>query len=117
MTQKLPLPLTAAMLRANENAGQAPLLRALAWPPTGTAATAGNDVDVAEAAHAVANSHSADVEADYDPQHQEAKGQGMVPPLRHRSATSARTTGPIRRPRRPHRHHRAPPALPVRCKP
>ena len=30
---------------------------------------------------AIANSHSANVEIDYDPQHQEAKGEDMVPVL------------------------------------
>jgi len=39
----------------------------------------GQDVDIAEAMQAIANRHSANVEIDYDPQHQEGKGKNMVP--------------------------------------
>ena len=79
MTQKLPLPLTAAML-AKANAAHE-------GKPRYTSMTdwfggqPGNEVDQAEATQAIANSHSANVETDYDPQHQKAKAGMMVPPL------------------------------------
>lgn len=75
------VPITNAMLApANAN---------IAKPRySGTGATTdwhgggvGNDADVAEATQAVANSHSAAVETDYEPQHQEQKGAAMIPPL------------------------------------
>jgi hypothetical protein len=81
MTQKYPLPLTVAMLTpANPN-----LAKPRYWG-AGVASdwhggSFGHDVDIAEAAQAIANSHSANVEIDYDPQHQEAKGEDMVPVL------------------------------------
>jgi len=80
MTQRYPLPITNAMLApANANFDK----------PRYTAAGAadwfggqfGNEVDQAEAMQAIANSHSANVETDYDPQHQKAKANDMVPPL------------------------------------
>jgi hypothetical protein len=83
MTQKLPLPLTPAMLaKANAANEQKPRYQ-------GSAEVAadwhggqfGDDYDQAEATQAIANSHSANVEIDYDPQHQKAKANDMVPPL------------------------------------
>jgi hypothetical protein len=41
----------------------------------------GDDYDQAEATQAIANSCSARVETDYDPQHQKAKANDMVPVL------------------------------------
>ena len=80
MTQKLPLPLTPAMLAvANPHAGK-PRYDAAYFATDWHGNDSGNDVDVAEALQAVANSHSANVEVDYDPQHQEAKADMMVPP-------------------------------------
>lgn len=82
MTQKLPLPLTLAMLtKANENEAKPRY-----WGATEVAADwkggqFGNEQDQAEAMQALANSHSANMEDDYDPQHQEAKGEKMNPVL------------------------------------
>jgi len=80
MTQKLPLPITNAMLApANQH-----VTKPRYWGAPEVAADwhggdFGNDVDIAEATQAIANSGSADVETDYDPQHQEAKSKDMVP--------------------------------------
>ena len=77
MTQKLPLPITAAMLaKANQHEAKPRYDTPADWHGNDS----GNDVDVAEALQAIANSHSAFVEVDYDPQHQEAKADMMVPP-------------------------------------
>ena len=78
---RYPQPLTAAMLaKANANEGKprydSPANVAADWH----GGEFGNDTDHAEATQAIANSGSADVETDYDPQHQEAKGEDMVPP-------------------------------------
>jgi hypothetical protein len=81
MTQKLPLPLTPAMLaRANENEAKPRYIGAAEVAADWHGGDVGNDVDHAEATQAIANSGSADVETDYDPQHQVAKGEDMVPP-------------------------------------
>lgn len=78
---RYPLPITAAMLTpANEHAAKPRYTTAGAADWHG--GSSGNDVDVAEATQAVANSHSAAVETDYEPQHQEEKGSNMVPPLK-----------------------------------
>jgi hypothetical protein len=79
MTQKLPLPLTAAMLaKANAAHEGKPRYSSMTdWH----GGDVGNDVDIAEATQAIANSHSANTEIDYDPQHQEGKGKNMVPKL------------------------------------
>ena len=79
---RYPLPLTAAMLaKANANEGKprydSPANVAADWH----GGDVGQDVDIAEAMQAVANSHSANTEIDYDPQHQEGKGKNMVPKL------------------------------------
>ena len=72
------VPITAAMVTpANPHAGK---------PRYGTpgdwhGGDVGNDVDVNAATQAIANSHSANVEADYEPHHQEEKAANMVPPL------------------------------------
>jgi len=76
--QTFPLPITPAMLaRANVNEGKPRYDSMTDWH----GGDVGNDVDIAEATQAVANSHSAAIETDYDPQHQEAKGKNMVPQL------------------------------------
>jgi hypothetical protein len=81
MTQRLPLPLTPAMLaRANENEPK-PRYTAEGVAEDWHGGQFGNEQDQAEPMQAVANSHSANVEDDYDPQHQEEKGEDMVPPL------------------------------------
>lgn len=78
---RYPLPITPAMLQpANVNIDRPRYMGA------GAAADwhggdVGHDVDIAEATQAVANSHSANVEIDYDPQHQEGKGKKMAPKL------------------------------------
>jgi hypothetical protein len=82
MAQTQPLPITPAMLaRANANEGKprydSPANIAADWH----GGDFGNDVDIAEAMQAVANSHSTAITTDYDPQHQEAKGKNMVPQL------------------------------------
>ena len=79
MTQKLPLPLTAAMLaKANATHEGKPRYSSMTdWH----GGDVGNDVDIAEATQAIANSHSANTETDYEPQHQEGKGKNMVPKL------------------------------------
>jgi len=78
MTQRYPLPLTAAMLaKANANEGKPRYDSMTDWH----GGDFGHDVDIAEATQAIANRHSAAVETDYDPQHQEGKGKNMVPKL------------------------------------
>jgi hypothetical protein len=51
------------------------------WTSDWHGAQFGNEEDQAEATQAIANSCSARVETDYDPQHQKAKAGDMVPPL------------------------------------
>jgi hypothetical protein len=83
MTQKLPLPLTAAML-AKANAAHEGKPRYDSAPNVAAdwhGGDFGQDVDIAEATQAIANSHSAFTATDYDPQHQEGKGKNMVPKL------------------------------------
>ena len=77
MGQTFPLPITPAMLaRANANEGKPRYDSMTDW----FGGQFGNEVDQAEATQAIANSHSANVETDYDPQHQKAKAKDMVPP-------------------------------------
>ena len=79
---RYPLPITPAMLLpANQH-----VMKPRYDSPANVAADwhggdFGQDVDIAEATQAVANSHSAVVSTDYDPQHQEGKGKNMVPKL------------------------------------
>jgi len=81
MTQRYPLPITNAMLaKANQHEGK-PRYDAAGAAADWHGGQFGNEQDQAEATQAIANSHSAAVEIDYDPQHQEAKGEDMVPPL------------------------------------
>ena len=81
MTQRYPLPITAAMLaKANQHEAK-PRYTGAGVAEDWHGGEFGNDTDHAEATQAIANSGSADVETDYDPQHQEAKGEDMVPPL------------------------------------
>jgi len=79
MTQRYPLPLTAAMLaKANALHEGKPRYDSMTdWH----GGDFGHDVDIAEATQAIANRHSTAVETDYDPQHQEGKGKNMVPKL------------------------------------
>jgi hypothetical protein len=82
MAQRYPLPITNAMLTpANPHVAKprynSPANVAADWH----GGEFGNDTDHSEATQAIANSHSANVEIDYDPQHQEAKGKDMVPVL------------------------------------
>ena len=79
MTQKLPNVLPST-LRANENQAK-PRYYGAGVTADWHGGETGNDTDHAEATQAIANSHSANVEIDYDPQHQEAKGEDMVPVL------------------------------------
>jgi len=82
MTQTLPLPLTAAMLaKANQHEGKPRYDSAPNVAADWHGGDFGHDVDIAEATQAVANRHSANVEIDYDPQHQEGKGKKMSPKL------------------------------------
>jgi len=75
---RYPLPLTAAMLaKANPHEGKPRYDSMTDWH----GGDFGQDVDIAEATQAIANRHSVNVETDYDPQHQEAKGKNMVPKL------------------------------------
>jgi IPT/TIG domain len=79
MTQRLPLPITNAMLLpANANFDK-PRYTGAGVATDWHGGDVGHDVDIAEATQAVANSHSANVETDYDPQHQEGKGKKMNP--------------------------------------
>ena len=81
MSQRYPLPITNAMLTpANENEAK-PRYTAAAIATDWHGGQLGNEIDQAEAMQAIANSHSANVEDDYDPQHQEAKGERMNPVL------------------------------------
>ena len=81
MGQTYPEPITALMVHpANPNCAKPAY-----WGP-GVATDwhngdNGNDVDVASACQSIANSCSARIENDYEPQHQEEKGANMVPPL------------------------------------
>jgi hypothetical protein len=81
MAQDYPAPITAAMLAAaNANAARPRYTAAGAADWSG--GVNGDDVDQASAAVALANSHSANVEADYTPRTQAAKAAmpGSVPP-------------------------------------
>jgi hypothetical protein len=81
MTQRYPLPLTVAMLTpANANIAK-PRYWGAGVAEDWHGGQFGNEQDQAEPTQAIANSHSANVEDDYDPQHQEEKGEDMVPPL------------------------------------
>src|SRR4029079_16722976 len=75
---RYPLPLTAAMLaKANANEGKPRYDSAPNVAADWHGGDVGQDVDIAEAMQAVANRHSANIETDYDPQHQEGKGKNM----------------------------------------
>ena len=79
---RYPLPITNAMLaKANANEGKPRYDSAPNVAADWHGGDIGHDVDIAEAMQAVANRHSTNVETDYDPQHQEAKGKNMVPQL------------------------------------
>ena len=81
MTQRIPLPITAAMLTpANAHIAK-PRYYGAGVASDWHGGDFGHDVDIAEATQAVANSHSANVETDYDPQHQEAKSKDVTPNL------------------------------------
>lgn len=79
MTQKLPLVLPST-LRANQHEAK-PRYYGAGVASDWHGGQFGNDVDQAEAMQAVANAHSANVEIDYEPQHQEGKGKNMSPQL------------------------------------
>jgi hypothetical protein len=82
MTQRYPLPLTAAMLaRANPNEGKPRYDNPANVSADWHGGQFGDDWDQAEATQAIARSDSANIETDYDPQHQKAKGRDMVPQL------------------------------------
>jgi hypothetical protein len=81
MTQKYPLPITNAMLTpANINIAK-PRYWGAGVASDWHGGDTGNDTDHAEATQAIANSGSAQITTDYDPQHQEAKGKDMIPVL------------------------------------
>jgi len=79
MTQRYPLPLPSTA-PANQHADK-PRYWGVGVASDWHGGDIGHDVDIAEATQSVANSHSAAVTTDYDPQHQEGKGKNMVPPL------------------------------------
>ena len=75
---RYPLPITVAMLAPANTFCDRPRYSSMTdWH----GAQFGNEEDQAEATQAIANSCSARVETDYDPQHQKAKAGDMVPPL------------------------------------
>ena len=79
---RYPLPITTTMLAvANIHAGKPRYDSAPNVAADWHGGDFGNDVDIAEAMQAVANSHSAALTTDYDPQHQEGKGKNMTPVL------------------------------------
>src|SRR5678815_3025031 len=78
MTQRYPLVLPSTV-RANQHEAK-PRYDAAGAAADWHGGQFGNEADQAEATQAIANSHSANVETDYDPQHQEAKAEDMVPP-------------------------------------
>jgi hypothetical protein len=79
---RYPLPITNAMLaKANIHEGKPRYDTAPNVAADWHGGQFGDDYDQAEATQAIANSCSARVETDYDPQHQKAKGNDMVPPL------------------------------------
>jgi hypothetical protein len=80
---RYPLPITSAMVTpANPHAGKPRYDSAPNVAADWHGGDFGQDVDIAEAMQAVANSHSAAVTTDYDPQHQEGKGKNMTPVLK-----------------------------------
>ena len=81
MTQKLPLPLTVAMLTPANGFCARPRYTGAGVTTDWKGGQFGNEQDQAEANQAIGNSHSAAIEDDYDPQHQEAKGEKMNPVL------------------------------------
>ena len=81
MTQRYPLPITVAMLTPANGFFARPRYTGAGVAQDWHGGDFGNDIDHAEATQAIGNSCSARVETDYDPQHQEAKGKDMVPPL------------------------------------
>jgi len=81
MTQRYPLPITNAMLTpANGNIAK-PRYWGAGVASDWHGGQFGEEYDQAEATQAIANSGSAQITTDYDPQHQKAKAQDMVPPL------------------------------------
>jgi len=81
MTQRYPLPVTAAMLApANVNLDK-PRYSGAGVAGDWVGGTVGNDVNVASANVAVVNAASAVPVAAYTPLNQVAKGNAMVPPL------------------------------------
>ena len=77
---RYPLPITNAMLLPANQHIMKPRYDA-SWASDWHGAQFGNEEDQAESTQAIANSCSARVETDYDPQHQKAKAGDMVPPL------------------------------------
>ena len=77
---RYPLPITNAMLLPANQHIMKPRYDAN-WASDWHGAQFGNEEDQAESTQAIANSCSARVETDYDPQHQKAKAGDMVPPL------------------------------------
>lgn len=74
------VPITAAMLApANQHAAK-PRYDAAGAAADWHGGDVGNDVGEAAATQAIANSHSANVETDYHPQHQKERAEEMVPP-------------------------------------
>lgn len=117
---RYPLPITPAMLAvANANAGKPRYDSAPNVAADWHGGDFGQDVDIAEATQAIANSHSAATTTDYDPQHQEGKGKNMTPILRPLAdlgkdygtyAGSAYRSGPIG-PRDPYPDATSPPIV------
>ena len=81
MTQRYPLPITVAMLTPANGFCARPRYTGAGVTQDWFGGDVGNDVDHAEATQAIGRSDSAQIETDYDPQHQEAKGKNMAPQL------------------------------------
>jgi len=117
---RYPLPITNAMLaKANIHEGKPRYDSAPNVAADWHGGDFGQDVDIAEAMQAVANSHSAAITTDYDPQHQEGKGKNMTPKLTPLAdigkdygayAGSSYRSGPIE-PRAPYPDKTSPPVV------
>jgi hypothetical protein len=81
MTQRYPLPLTAAMLaKANTNEAK-PRYHGAGVAGDWAGGAVGNEANAASATVAIVNAASATGVADYTPKTQTGKGNAMVPPL------------------------------------
>ena len=81
MTQRYPLPITVAMLTPANGFFARPRYTGAGVTQDWFGGQFGDDYDQSEATQAIGRSDSAQIETDYDPQHQKAKANDMVPPL------------------------------------